>query len=65
MLQTRNSKYFVVSEGKELGYYLDIEFGHVKLIVKPMPVKAKVENEAGLLQWVEATVEEDETTDSE
>ena len=30
-----------------------------------MPVKAKVENEAGLLQWVDATVEEDETTDSE
>ena len=49
VLLTRNAKYFIVAEGEELGYYLSIEFGHISLFGRPMPVKAKLENEAGLL----------------
>ena len=65
VLQTRNDKYLVAPEGKELGYYVSIELGFHRFFVKPMPVKAKLENEVGLLEWVHQPLEDQDTTDSE
>ena len=65
MLQTSNAKYHVVPEGEYLGFYVRVQCGLDRLFEKPMPEKAKVENEEALLEWVDVPFEDHDTTDSE
>ena len=65
MLVTSNSKYHIIPDKEYFGYYVGFTCKIHEFFVEKMPVQEKLENKVSLLEWVDISPEDEDTTDTE